>query len=460
MKDIIYRSLPNFCQNILISLFNILAYRKRYGGNYTYWLNKFLVNRQLSLQELQKIQSIRYENFIKYVKLNSTFYKNALIKCDDSIKIDCINNLPILDKETLRSEIHNIRTIKKSKGIISKTGGTTGKSLEVVFTKNDTQERFAMLDDFRSRFGYKLGKKTAWFSGKSLLTQRDIKKNRFWKTDFLHNVRYYSTFHIKEDYLKYYLQDLIKYRPEYLIGFPSSIMEIAKYGIKMNYSYPENTAKAIFPTAETITSEMRTIAESFFKTKMYDQYASSEGAPFIFECFEGNLHLELQSGVFEVLDEKNIPCKKGRLIVTSFTTHGTPLVRYDIGDSVELSTETCCCGNNNPLIKQIFGRVDDFIYSPETGKINLGNISNTLKDTKGIMKFQVIQEDINSLEILVVIDNECFNKKIEKKFIQNWTDRVGLNMNIKIKYVNKINLEKSGKYRIVKNKIKHLIKYD
>ena len=209
---------------------------------------------------------------------------------------------------------------------------------------------------------------------------------------------------------------------------------------------------------ETITSEMRTITESF-KTKMYDQYASSRH-PFIFECFEGNLHLELQSGVFEVLDEKNIPCKKGRLIITSFTTHGTPLVRYDIGDSVELSTETCCCGNNNPLIKQIFGRVDDFIYSPETGKINLGNISNTLKDTKGIMKFQVIQEDINSLEILVVIDNECFNKKIEKKFIQNWTDRVGLNMNIKIKYVNKINLEKSGKYRIVKNKIKHLIKYD
>ena len=40
---------------------------------------------------------------------------------------------------------------------------------------------------------------------------------------------------------------------------------------------------------------------------MYNQYASSEGAPFIIECKEGNLHLELQSGVFEVLDENDKP---------------------------------------------------------------------------------------------------------------------------------------------------------
>jgi phenylacetate-CoA ligase len=47
------------------------------------------------------------------------------------------------------------------------------------------QERFAMLDDFRSRLGYKLGKKTALFSGKSLFIQRDVQKNRFCKKRLL-----------------------------------------------------------------------------------------------------------------------------------------------------------------------------------------------------------------------------------------------------------------------------------
>src|SRR5690606_24483401 len=127
-------------------------------------------------------------------------------------------------------------------------------------------------------------KKTAWFSGKALLTSRDVNNRRLWKTDKLHKVRYYSTFHIKEDYLKYYVEDLIKYQPEYFVGFPSTILEIAKYGLSKGYDFPANTIKAVFPTAETITQEMRETVETFFKTKMYNQYASSEGAPFIFEC--------------------------------------------------------------------------------------------------------------------------------------------------------------------------------
>jgi phenylacetate-CoA ligase len=31
------------------------------------------------------------------------------------------------------------------------------------------QERFALLDHFRNKYGYKFGKKTAWFSGKKML---------------------------------------------------------------------------------------------------------------------------------------------------------------------------------------------------------------------------------------------------------------------------------------------------
>src|SRR5690606_24594391 len=162
------------------------------------------------------------------------------------------SDLPIVNKETLRQNIDSIVVKTDEKLEISKTGGTTGKSLEVQNFAKNSQERFAFLDDFRSRFGYELGKKTAWFSGKSLLTQRDIKKNRFWKTDYYHRVRYYSTFHIKNEYLKYYVENIIKYQPEYLVGFPSTMLDIAKYGLANNYDYPASSVKAIFPTAETV----------------------------------------------------------------------------------------------------------------------------------------------------------------------------------------------------------------
>ena len=454
MKDKLFFLSPVFLQEVMITIFNYKAYKIRYGNRYKEYRKVFLENRTISRPALQKINAERFNRFLTSSKENTTFYKDYA-----QVQLAEIDQLPILSKETLRQKNCDFFTVSKKEGVVSKTGGTTGKSLEILFTPENMQERFAMLDDFRSRFGYELGKKTVWFSGKSLLTERDLKKNRFWKTDHWHKVRYYSTFHISQKYVKYYVENLIKYKPQYLVGFPSTILEIAKYGAENGYQFPENTVKAIFPTAESINGDMRSTIESFFKTKMYNQYASSEGAPFIFECSEGRLHLELQSGVFEVLDENNQPTTAGRLVVTSFTTEGTPLIRYDIGDSITREDEEmyCTCGNNNPLVKEILGRIDDYIYSPQNGKINLGNISNTVKDTKGIIKFQAVQNDVNKILLKVIKDDKQFSDKVEKKFLQNWRDRIGATMDLDIQYVDDIPAEKSGKFRMVKNNIKDLI---
>lgn len=454
MKERLFLFLPVFLQEVLISIFNYLAYRKRMGRNYLKYVEMFKSRSNLTSEELRICQKQRFENFLKKAIENSNFYEKY-----PEVGVEEISQLPILEKEVLRINASKLFTIPKNRGIVSKTGGTTGKSLEILFTKDNMQERFAMLDSFRSQFGYELGKRTAWFSGKKLLSSNDLKRNQYWKTDNLYNVRYYSTFHIKEEYLKYYIENLIQYKPEYLVGFPSTIMEIAKYGLSKGYDFPCEVVKAIFPTAETITEEMRKNIEPFFKTKIYNQYASSEGAPFIFECIKGNLHMELQSGVFEVLDDHNQPAKAGRLVITSFTTEGTPLLRYDIGDSLVLEEDDkfCGCGNNNPLVKEILGRIDDFVFSPETGKVNLGNVSNTLKDTKGIIRFQAIQNELNKIEVLVVIDTAIYDAQVERVFKKNWEDRIGKKMELQISYVDEIPVEESGKFRIVKNSIKHLI---
>ena len=442
----------------MITVYNILEYRKRYGGKYQNYKNIAVINSGKTLAELQKIQNEKFLHFLNYAVENSGFYKKKYKGLQLPISVQEISKLPIISKEELKANLKDIYTVSEKEGIISKTGGTTGFSMQVLYTPENMQERFAFLDDFRSRAGYELGKKTAWFSGKSLLTETDIKKRRFWKTDYWHKVRYFSTFHIKKDYLKLYVEDLIKFCPEFIVGFPSSIVEIAKFGIRNGYVFPENKVKAVFPTAETVTGEIREVIEKFFHTKVYNQYASSEGAPFIFECEKSNLHLELQSGIFEVLDDENNPANEGKLVVTSFTTYGTPLIRYDIGDSIRLEKEgvVCTCGNHNPLVKEILGRIDDFIYSPENGKINLGNVSNTTKDTKGIIKFQVEQNQLNLLEIYMMTD-KLYNEKDLEIFQKNWRDRVGDNMIMNFQVVDHISEEKSGKFRIVKNNIKNLL---
>ena len=150
----------------------------------------------------------------------------------------------------------------------------------------------------------------------------------------------YSSFNLTEENMLHYVNSLNRFKPLALDGFFMSLTDIAGYIERHNIKL-EFRPIAIFPTSETLTQSGRELLERVFGCKVYDQYASSEGAPFVTECPHQKLHIELASGVFE-----NVSYNSDEVLVTSFTTHGTPLIRYDIGDSMsfESMTTMCSCG--------------------------------------------------------------------------------------------------------------------
>lgn len=64
LKEKIFKKAPLFFQNGLISVFNFLAYKKRYGGNYKKYIQTYKNHRNLSLEELKKIQQQKCTQFI------------------------------------------------------------------------------------------------------------------------------------------------------------------------------------------------------------------------------------------------------------------------------------------------------------------------------------------------------------------------------------------------------------
>ncbi len=452
IQEKLYKKMPAFLQNCLVTLFDYIQYKRRRGGNYRFWYNEVIKQRNFSIEEIQKLQEEKLSDFIDFARNNSPYYKRILPeKLADQSIIEYYNTLPIQSKEDIRSNIKEIYTINAENSIISKTGGTTGKSLEVRYTHDNMQERQATLDFFRKEHGYSIGKKVAWFSGKAILTEKDVKKKRYWRYDWYYKIRYYSTFHISPNSIKHYIDNLNQFQPEFLVGFPSSMYEIAKWGLANNHLLKYN-AKTIFPTAETIVEHEKNTLKEFFGAEVRNQYASSEGAPFILECSKGNLHIELLSGYLEVMDPNNKPVKEGDLVFTSFQTHGTPLIRYAIKDQLTLSDRTCNCGNPNPLAESIEGRINDFIYSEERGKINLGNVSNCVKYVIGVVKFQIIQDSKNAIEVNVVKDG-TYTQKDEDMFRKELVERLGNAVAITFQYRDDIPREKSGKYRIIKNSL-------
>ncbi|MFA0456310.1 hypothetical protein AB4624_01575 [Vibrio breoganii] len=442
IKNKIRDHFPTFIYELAITAYNYNQRRVRYGGNYAKYKNRYKESFNWSSRKLSEFSNEELNKLLNYAKSNSDYYKSRI-----SQEINSVEGLPYLTKEELRHSLSQIATTREDFGIVNYTGGTTGTSTKNIFTRKDVQKRNAFLDAFREKYGYSLKKETAWFSGKEILSKKDVQKNRYFKRDYLGKINYYSTFHINRHSIISYVDSLNKQKPKYLVGFPSSIADIANIASELDLKLTFKVL-VVFPTAEKVSKEQRTTIEKFYGAKVIDQYASSEGAPFILECPNGNYHLQQQTGIFELIDIENSELIK-ELVVTSFSTYGTPLIRYRIGDTVKLSSKVCNCGDMNPIVEEIGGRADDYLVSTNGSRINLGNVSNCTKNVKGIVKFQAVQTTMCAYCIKVV-SSEDFTDLEQRKFEANFRERVGSDANIKIVKVEFIDVEKSGKFRIVK----------
>lgn len=445
LKELILKYAPVAVQDAGISLYNTHLYRQRHRGQYKAWQRYYQKFEQADAEEISREAARRQALFLRWATEKSPWYAAHRDKA--------LHEFPILEKEQLLANMDRIRTLDESQGIVSLTGGTTGASMKVIYHPEDMQERFALKDHFRARYGYRLGRKVAWFSGKSLVRPADLESGRVWRDDHINKIRFFSTFHIGPRHFDAYWRALQDFQPDYIVGFPSSVLDLCALAQERGLNY-QGRVDTFFPTAETVLPMHREHIPAMLGCRVVDQYAASEGAPFILQCPEGSLHIHPLTGIFEVVDENMRPAREGEILVTPFTTRGTPLIRYRIGDRISLAPDDyrCPCGSCFPVVRHIDGRSADFVWSPENGKVNLGNISNCTKDAEGIICFQIVQEEPDAVDVSVVA-NDRFTPEQRGRFLHAMTQRLGQGVRIRLDQVESIPREPSGKFRIVKNRL-------
>lgn len=419
--------------------------RLRRGGEYRHWRKQYEGWRFLSLQGLEQLQQERLRRLLQFAAARSAFYRARL----NGIGPPSLDKIPILEKPELQEHIGQIVTADRKKLVPGFTGGTTGRSITVYNSKRDLQERFAILDLFWQMHGFCLGRdRVAWFSGRKVAWEGDIRQGRFWNDNWLHKVRYYSTFHMSPERLGIYVRNLCEFAPAFISGFPSAISELARFAefrrVRLTFQ-----PRAIFTTSETLTPDQRAVIERVFACSVRDQYSASEGAPFIVECPASNLHLDLSTGIAEVLDENGKAAREGEMVVTPFFATGTPIIRYRIGDYIKLSSHSACaCGWQAPLVERIEGRKTDYIEVPGRGKIFCSQIGDCVKSITTVLKFQVEMAG-GALHVYLVADARDFESKDKATFIKKMEERVG-GLPLTFHYVDDIPRARSGKQSVVR----------
>lgn len=443
----VYDRSPVILQHLMASLSGVQLNRTRYGRHYwehRRWLEAFdswTLDRKIEYQH----QELR--RFVRQAAVNSRYYRDLYdgIDLGSICTVDDLAVLPIVDKEMLRANMDTVNTVAHQGAVEGHTGGTTGKSLVILMTPQDMMKRMAVLDHFKHRVGFEHRKmRRASFNGKHIVPP-DSRKKTFWRYNAACKQMMYSTFHITEENLSRYVDSLNRFKPHALDGFFTSMVDVANYidrhDLKLSFK-----PVGIFPTAENVTDSGRALLERIFQTKVYDQYASSEGAPFVTECANGSLHVELSTGVFE-------STASGQVLVTSFTTHGTPLIRYAIGDTMTFSDRTTCdCGIDSQIVSSISGRKDDFLYRADGAKVNSGNVANLFKNMpNALIRAQAWQSKMNEVRILLEVDKKLYMPSYDDLLREEFVRKFGRKTNLKIEHVESISRETSGKYRLIKN---------
>lgn len=455
----IYDTMPIMIQNIMMSIKGWHIHRVRYlSPSHKKAQQALQVNEQRSIEALIDLQFQNFRAFVEHCYKSSPYYRrifdiNGLLPGDIK-QLSDISLVPITPKEGLRAHTEEFFTQKIRGGMVEvHTSGTTGSPLNVYFSPEDIGWRYAFLERCRRWAGVRIGQRRASFTGRSIIPDRQSRPP-FWRHNRPGNQLLFSSYHLSPENLPSYIEALADFKPKIIDGYPSSIHVVAEYILRtgdVGYIIPS----AILVSAETVLPHQRHAIETAFRTKVYNQYASSEGAPFISECKEGRLHIHLDSGVIEILRPDGMPAQPGELgemVVTSFTTHVTPLLRYAIGDVAVLTDapESCDCGLPFPIVESIVGRVDDILYTPDRGYV--GRLDTVFKKLpNSIVEAQIVQTSSENIVLRLVPDREKYRTEHADLVVEEMRKRLGQVVDIQIEEVRQIPRSANGKMRPVIN---------
>ncbi len=456
----VYESLPYPFKFILLNIKGYLNTKQRYNKEFAWYLNKHKelwaadINTVLAYQK-ERLAVLLSESF-EYSDWYSPIMKDLGITLEEIQQdpIAVLNKMPILTKKERREKVDLIVNKKRETGMVGHTSGTSGSPMIDYIDVESINASFAIWKRFHHVIGVPEKSKQIRFSGR-LIVDVKTQKPPFWVYNISEKQLLMSTYHLTEDNLKHYVAKIGKFKPALIDGYPSAIYIISRYinTHKITFDFVPN---AIAVTAETLYDYQRIEIEKAFGCQVYNQYASSEGSPFITECVNGNLHLNLDSGVFEFVTTEGKPAQPGEianLVVTSFINYKTPLIRYNIQDTVLLPKEPvlCDCGCVMPVIEKLIGREDDILWTEEKGYV--GRMDTAYKGLDGIVKGQIIQETANKVVVNLVIDQN-FNDQMKANLLQNLKERLGERIDYQIRTVDDIVLGPNGKFDAVKRNFK------
>jgi phenylacetate-CoA ligase len=367
-----------------------------------------------------------------------------------------LQRFPLLEKQTLRERREEMVWRDEGKRVqLVRTSGSTNEALE--FYTSSTREAHINAARMRGHewIGIRRGEKEMYYWGSPVeLSKQDRYKQI---RDRLINDGLTNGFEVTPERVKGYVERWLAWRPKCLFGYPSTFVLTVTMCETLGLDLKQLRSrglKVISTTSEMLSEADRKRTEEGFGVPVYDSFGLREGGLIGHECAHRTMHCMDEQVILETVDPQTLEPtdSEGELVVTNIVGPAFPVIRYRTGDIVKLSHEPCACGRSLSSLKISGGRAVEFIVTKD-GKWVVGySFIYIARSVPGIVKFQVVQEEIGTIQIRLVIDKR-FPKDGAERVRDQAAKRLGSDDRILVEIVEDIQPAPSGKYRPVISRV-------
>jgi len=214
-------------------------------------------------------------------------------------------------------------------------------------------------------------------------------KQLWLSTDFVAHIKFFSI-----------------WKPDVLMALPSYLRTLARLSEKMG----ENLSfKLVVSSSELLDDSTRRLVEDRFQTQVLDHYTTEETGSLAWECpTRSGYHINGDAVIIELLQNgRQVTAgEPGKVYTTAFRRFATPVIRYFTGDVATRVDDECSCGRTLFRLKNIQGRIMDYILTTDDHHISPYEVTATLDKVTGVEQYKVIQSGDFSIEVLVKSDSD------------------------------------------------------
>jgi len=371
---------------------------------------------------------------------------------------EAIKEFPLISKDDLQSRLSDYLPDNYSEipHYETSTGGTSGNQLKVYLDDDSQSVELAFMHRQWQRVGYSPKKRKATFRG---VTFGELKPNVvYWQHNPVYNELQFSPFHMNEKTLGRYIDELLRYKPSYLHGYPSAIDMLAEYVLRHGLQGFLPDLKAMLLGSEGASTAQRERIGAAFGARVYSWYGHSERVILAGECEKNSTYHHFPDyGFLEIVDDAGKSCnsegERGEIIGTGFYKRCMPLIRYRTGDYATRLEPDCDCGRKWDRFTNVEGhRKQEMLHGKNGEKISLAALNMHGPLFEQVTRYQYYQEKPGEF-ILKIVPAPDFSESDRKSIEAEYRKKVRESLVCSVELVDEIPLTARGKLKMLDSRL-------